>query len=179
LVLLCSSVCAIAQSRSVSGCVRDRNGDSIANASVSLSSSGRTIATTATDSAGFFSFENIQSSVDHIRVTAPGFTEQSVSINQGLTDVVLAPLPISELVTVTAAGSKLGETPQSVLVLSQRALSSDPAPTLDEKLKQVPVSRCFAVRAAGPRTQRRREYRFEEPADPVRVVQLFLSMVSR
>src|SRR6185436_7636569 len=106
-IILCSSVCMFAQSRIASGYVRDKNGDAIANASVSITSSGKTVATTVTDSSGFFSFENIHASADHIRVTASGFTEQTVSVAEGPTVIILAPLSISELVTVTGTGSKL------------------------------------------------------------------------
>lgn len=79
-----------------------------------------------------------------VRIVAPGFASQSVSVNQG-TAVRLQPGAASEQITVTAYRSPLGEleSPVSTRLLSSRALQETAAVSLDGKLRQLPGFELF------------------------------------
>jgi outer membrane receptor protein involved in Fe transport len=103
-----------------------------------------------TGSDGAFRFESLPDSARQIRVSAKGFATQIVKIDSGMVDVVLTPSIVAEQVTVTAEQARLGDTPQSVLVLGTDDLQTNAASTLDDKLRQVPGFTLF--RRSGSRT---------------------------
>jgi outer membrane receptor protein involved in Fe transport len=80
----------------------------------------------------------------HVRVAAPGFQEQDVDLTAGET-ICLEPATNTEQVTVTAYRAPLGslESPAITRVLSQAALNSTAAPTLDDQLRQLPGVELF------------------------------------
>ena len=74
-----------------------------------------------------------------LRVTAQGFASQSLLV-QGDTTLRLDPAGSTEQVTVTAYRTPLGmlESPVTTRILSEAALNSTAAVTLDDKLRQLP-----------------------------------------
>ncbi|MGD0893856.1 MAG: TonB-dependent receptor [Terracidiphilus sp.] len=79
-----------------------------------------------------------------VHVTAPGFAEQSQQITDGAT-VHLELSTEVEQVTVTAYRAPLGslESPVATRLLSEKALSTTAAPTLDDQLRQLPGLELF------------------------------------
>jgi outer membrane receptor protein involved in Fe transport len=79
-----------------------------------------------------------------VRITAPGFADQSAEITAATT-LHLQPAANSEQVTVTAYRAPLGslESPVATRLLSDRALSTTAAPTLDDQLRQLPGLELF------------------------------------
>jgi outer membrane receptor protein involved in Fe transport len=79
-----------------------------------------------------------------VRVTAPGFEDKTVQLSSG-TVIRLDPATNSEQVTVTAYRAPLGslESPVATRVLSQTALNSTAAVTLDDELRQLPGVELF------------------------------------
>jgi outer membrane receptor protein involved in Fe transport len=155
-VVLCTFSALFAQTRTITGHVQDQNGAAVSGADVSLLNNGQPFLTSTTDDSGFFRFANISGSVDRIRVTHAGFTRFETPLSSDQLEISLAPTAISEIVTVTHTDSRLSDTPQSVLILNSDELRSDPAPTLDEKLRQVPGFTLFrrsGSQAANPTSQ--------------------------
>jgi outer membrane receptor protein involved in Fe transport len=87
---------------------------------------------------------------DRILVSAAGFADYEANWNGSQIDIVLRPALISEQITVTGTESRLGDTPASVVVLKREELNTNPAATLDDKLRQVPGFTLF--RRSGGRT---------------------------
>lgn len=92
-----------------------------------------------------------------LKISADGFAAQSVAAT-GTTTVHLKPAKASEQVTVTAYRAPLGtlESPVSTRELSQHALNSTAAVTLDGKLRQLPGVELFrrsSSLAANPSSQ--------------------------
>jgi len=79
-----------------------------------------------------------------IRVAAPGFAGISVQIGNNAV-VQLLPAANSEQVTVSAYRTPLGslESPVATRLLTQKALSTTAAPTLDDQLRQLPGVELF------------------------------------
>jgi outer membrane cobalamin receptor len=79
-----------------------------------------------------------------VHVAAPGFEEKIVQLS-ATTIIQLAPAANSEQVTVTAYRTPLGslESPASTRELSQTALSTTAAITLDGKMRQLPGVELF------------------------------------
>jgi outer membrane receptor protein involved in Fe transport len=139
----------------VDGVVRDQTGAAVAGAEVSLSSGANVIARALTDDAGRFSFEGVTEREVLLTVRARGFERAERSLKAGetaSTEVVLAPAPLTERVTVTATRTetRLGETAQSVVVISNEELETTAALTLDDALRQVAGFQLF--RRTGSRT---------------------------
>jgi len=132
------AVAVYAQVRDVSGYVRDQNGSAVAAANVTFTAAGSTQISTVTDENGFFHFRNITSLSGRISITAGGFQMYSGVWAGSELNIKLIPTAISEQVTVTRSETRLGDTPQSVVVLDTRELRSSTAVTLDDKLRQVP-----------------------------------------
>ena len=80
----------------------------------------------------------------HVRIAAPGFTDQSTQIT-GETTLRLQPAANPEQVTVSAYRAPLGslESPVATRLLTQQALSTTAAPTLDDQLRQLPGVELF------------------------------------
>jgi Outer membrane cobalamin receptor protein len=144
------AVAVYAQARDVSGYVHDQNESAVAGAKVTFTAVGSTDLSTLTDENGFFRFGNISSPSGRITVTAGGFQMYSDVWAGSELEITLIPTAISEQVTVTRSETRLGDTPQSVVVLDARGLRSNPAVTLDDKLRQVPGFTLF--RRAGSQT---------------------------
>jgi outer membrane receptor protein involved in Fe transport len=141
---------AFAQTRSLSGRVHDQDGAAVAGARVTLLFAYGKPVSALTDDQGYFRFESVPFGDASIEVASPGFAQYKAPLSSNDVDIVLSANTISELVTVTRADSRLSDTPQSVLILNRNELRSDPAPTLDEKLRQVPGFTLF--RRSGSQT---------------------------
>jgi outer membrane receptor protein involved in Fe transport len=79
-----------------------------------------------------------------VRVAAPGFEEKTAQLSAG-TVFRLEPAANTEQVTVTAYRTPLGslESPATTVVLSQTALNTTAAVTLDDQLRQIPGVELF------------------------------------
>jgi outer membrane receptor protein involved in Fe transport len=142
------------------GTVRDQSGAAVAGAKVTLRA-GTFTATQGTDDQGHFEFANSPGGT--VTVEAQGFSrvEKSWSGASGTganLEIVLAPAALSEQVNVTATRTpvRLGDTPQSVVVLTHDELASTSALTLDDTLRQVPgfsLYRRSGSRTANPTSQ--------------------------
>jgi outer membrane receptor protein involved in Fe transport len=138
-IIFASLAAAIySQAGEVSGYVRDQNGSTVAGARVTFTVTGVTPLSTVTDEDGFFRFENNSSSSGRITVIARGFQTYTSEWSGSELTATLIPTAVSEQVTVTRSEARLSDTPQSVVVLDVRELRSNPAVTLDDKLRQVP-----------------------------------------
>lgn len=148
----------------IEGVVLDQSGAAVAGAELSLSTAPHVVARAKTDENGRFVFDAESSTRDVVLIaSARGFAETTkrLVLKAGETtrlEVVLAPAPLTEEVTVTAARTetRLGDTPSSVVLLSTAELSTTAAVTLDDALRQVPGFTLFrraGSRAANPTTQ--------------------------
>jgi outer membrane receptor protein involved in Fe transport len=79
-----------------------------------------------------------------VRIFAPGFAEQTLALTAATT-IHLEPAANSEQITVTAYREPLGEleSPVTSRVLTEQALRSTPAITLDDQLRQLPGVELF------------------------------------
>lgn len=140
--------------QSLHGKITDERGASIADAKVEiLDASSKSLQQTITGHEGSFSFQNIASESKKLKITAAGFSEYLAEIT-GVVDltIILRPAAVTEEITVTASRTetRLGETPASVVIISDRELSTSAAATLDDALRQVPGFSLF--RRSGSRT---------------------------
>ncbi|MCU1298230.1 MAG: TonB-dependent receptor [Acidobacteriaceae bacterium] len=144
-----------AQTSRLKGTVRDTTGAVIARASVTLHS-GAVVADTKTDDRGRFSFASISEASGTVTVQATGFTAITQSWNAASAtaelQLILQPSRVNEQIVVSAAraGIRLSDAPGSNVLLSQRDVSSTPALTIDDMLRQVPGFSLF--RRSGSRT---------------------------
>lgn len=154
---------AIGQGLYVEGTVLDQSGAPVAGAQVSLRDGASVIAQVKTGADGRFVFNAVPVRTATLTVHASGFSEfgQKWTAQEGgasSLQIVLAPAPISEEVTVTATRTetRLGDTAASVVVLSPAELSATAAVTIDDALRQVPGFQLFrrsGSRAANPTSQ--------------------------
>lgn len=160
-LLLCVNTLSLAaraqSSTRIEGIVRDSAGAAVENAEVSLRVASSVVARTTTGPDGKFSFENVSAREAVLRVEARGFavSERRWSADDAsgaLIEMILAPAPVSEQVTVTATRTEtvLGETAASVVVLSSAELNTTAALTIDDRLKQIAGFQLF--RRSGSRT---------------------------
>jgi outer membrane receptor protein involved in Fe transport len=79
-----------------------------------------------------------------VRVSANGFATQSLLLSSSAT-VKLEPAPVAEQVTVTAYRTPMGdlESPATTRTLTQKALGSTAAITLDDQMRQLPGVELF------------------------------------
>jgi outer membrane receptor protein involved in Fe transport len=79
-----------------------------------------------------------------LRVSAPGFDEQTVRFTSNIV-IQLHPAGSTEQVMVTAYRAPLGslESPVATRLLTEKALSTTAAPTLDDQLRQLPGLELF------------------------------------
>lgn len=123
----------------VSGVVTDSSGAAISGAKVTLSSAGYH-ATAATDRRGRFSFHHVPAPQGTVQASATGFETRKMEWKAGgEVEITLAPAGAAEEVTVTAnrAGTRVIDTPTSVVVLSPQDLAATAALTTDDQLRQV------------------------------------------
>ena len=148
---------------SLRGVVVDQAGAPVSDAQVFLYASPTLLAQTTTGPTGEFTFAGLKTNRGVLRIRAAGFAE--IERQWTATDdespplrVVLAPLPLKELVVVTAArtSTRLGETSASVAVVSSGQLEQTAALRLDDALRQVTGFQLFrrsGSRTANPTTQ--------------------------
>ncbi|HTV57941.1 MAG TPA: TonB-dependent receptor [Verrucomicrobiae bacterium] len=175
LLALLSAPCALAQSpRSivVEGRVLDSSGAAVAGARVELHCCRSYSEAVLTTPDGHFSFAAVPgrflSATDatvtgSVIVTASGFERAERSwTSSGAApvelDIQLAVVSSSQRVVVSAAltPTDIGETPVSVVQLTQTDLQSTPALNIDDKLRQIPGFSLFrrsSSRTANPTTQ--------------------------
>ncbi len=147
----------------IEGVVQDQTGAAVGHAEVILKNGSAVIAESSTDADGRFRLETSTSSAATLSVRAEGFAPfesglDAVQTNLLGLEIVLAPAPLSERVTVTATRTetRLGETAASIVSLSQTELATTAAVTLDDALRQVPGFSLFrrnGSRTANPTTQ--------------------------
>jgi outer membrane receptor protein involved in Fe transport len=145
-----------AQSQFVSGTVRDQEGLAVYGARVELVLAGKNVETTSTGRDGSFRFAMLPGTTARIRVTAPGFSDLEIPASSEVLSIILTPAVVAERVTVTGIDSRLGDTPQSVVLIARDDVVSDAAPTLDQKLRQIPGFTLFRrsdSRTANPTSQ--------------------------
>lgn len=130
--------------------MRDQNGAIVSGAIVSLLRSDSLVLTSTTDNTGYFRFADVPATVDRIRVSHEGFMQFESTLSLNELNITLTPAAVSGIVTVTNTDSRLSDTPQSVIIANRNELRSDPAATLDEKLRQVPGFTLF--RRSGSQT---------------------------
>jgi outer membrane receptor protein involved in Fe transport len=139
------------------GVVLDQTGAPIVGAEVGLRNGALVIAATTTDEGGRFSLEARTTPDAVLSARAKGFASfegrpNALRQNSAGLEIILVPVPLSEEVTVTATrtGTRLADTPASIVSLSSAELSTTAAATLDDALRQVPGFTLF--RRSGSRT---------------------------
>jgi hemoglobin/transferrin/lactoferrin receptor protein len=122
----CAGIISAQNAGTLSGVVKDANGDVVAGASVTLR--GTTTTSTTSDAAGAFRFEGLQSGGYSLRVVARGFgpVEQAVQVATGTNQELNIELAVAESrVTVSAEIGRSEETvnvPQAVNVVGTEAI---------------------------------------------------------
>lgn len=157
-VLLCLNTSTAQSSTTrLEGIVQDQTGAPISRAAVTLRNDAAVIAEETTDSDGRFKLEAATGRDATLSVRAQGFAQfegklSTVQTNLLGMEIVLAPAPLSEQVTVTATRTetRLGDTAASIVSISSTELSTTAAATLDDALRQVPGFSLF--RRSGSRT---------------------------
>jgi outer membrane receptor protein involved in Fe transport len=157
-----SFIVARPQSYRVSGAIRDSSGAAVPDAQVTLRV-GSLTETRVTDNEGRFDFSDAPAPSGTIAVDAKGFAlhEQKWTAMPGEAsrlEIVLSPARLAQRLTVTATRAEvpLGDTPASVVVLTNKELSTTAALTLDDTLRQVPGFSLFrrsGSRVANPTSQ--------------------------
>jgi outer membrane receptor protein involved in Fe transport len=163
LFLCLTTANAQSSSTRLEGIVQDQTGAPIARAEVTLKNASVVITEETTDSGGRFRIEVATTRDTVLSVRAQGFAPfesklSALQANAPHLEIVLAPAPLSEQVTVTATRTetRLGDTPASIVSLSSLELSTTAAATLDDALRQVPGFSLFrrsGSRTANPTTQ--------------------------
>jgi outer membrane receptor protein involved in Fe transport len=159
-VLFCSLASSQTNSTAhVTGIVTDNTGTAIAGAEVVLSIPGFQ-ATRITDRDGRFSFDHVPAQEGTAQASAAGFESRKISWVAGTGELRIALVPAgpAEEITVTAnrTGTRLIDTPTSVIVLSSQDISATAALTTDSKLRQVAGFSLFRrsdSRTANPTSQ--------------------------
>ena len=158
-LLCCLAVAQISYTTRITGVVTDTTGAAISGAKVVLSSAGFQ-ATQITDNRGRFSFEHVPAQEGTAQASAAGFLTRNLHWNPGQSELKfeLAPAGAAEEVTVTAnrTGTRVIDTPTSVLVLSPQDIAATAALTPDDKLRQVAGFSLFRrsdSRTANPTSQ--------------------------
>jgi outer membrane receptor protein involved in Fe transport len=151
-----------AQNVRVEGVVRDSSGASVPGAQVELHAKSFA-ASTITDAAGAFAFQNVQESSGTLTVTANGFQSSTApwTSSPGApahVEITLTASLLNQRIEVTAnrASTLLIDVPISDIQLTREELQDTPALTLDDDLRQVPGFSLFrrsSSRTANPTTQ--------------------------
>lgn len=146
----------------LTGQVRNRLGEAVRNATVTLSADNRAPAQTArTDGEGRFEITAAAGQYE-LRVAVPGYSPNAQRVTLGgapaRLEIVLEPATVAETITITAgrAELRLADAPASVSVLTSRDVRNAAAQTLDDLLRQVPGFSLFRRTSsivANPTTQ--------------------------
>ena len=144
----------------ITGAVVDPSGAAVANATVRLEMSGRTVDEIQTGSDGRFQFKAEASGSLRVIVSAAGFAEAiaPVSLDSRYLQVTLQPAPFFEAVNVTSSRTDLPRADPAVTmtVLPAGELLTSAALTLDDALKMVPGFTLFrrtSSRVSNPTAQ--------------------------
>lgn len=128
--VICSSVGGVSAQNTVSGTVKDQNGDLIAGANVTIRNlQSRSMVATTTNRDGVFSFPGLSAGEYTIKILAHGFAvfEQTISVTSGGLNGLAFALSIGESrLTVTAEVGQAEEArnvAQAVSVISTEAIS--------------------------------------------------------
>jgi len=137
----------------IQGTVRDASGAAVAGARVSVEARG-TRAETAGDAQGRFALDWAGGAPARVTAEAPGLARRSWPWDGGAAplDLRLFAAGFADAVTVTAArrNERVADSPAAVSVVDGASLNANPAPAVDEALRQVPG---FALyRRGGSRT---------------------------
>ena len=154
------AIVASAQSFRISGTVRDTTQSAVNGAAVNIRA-GEFSATTKTDSNGDFTFAQVPNGPGLLEVIATGFAESRISwkvLPASTLNIVLKPASVQEEVVVSAtrSGTRLSETPGSMVRLSGTDVAASPSLTVDDILRQVPGFSLFrrsSSRTANPTSQ--------------------------
>jgi outer membrane receptor protein involved in Fe transport len=143
--------------------VQDQTGLPIAGATVTLSTNSSNETRLTTDADGKAVFSGASEDARTVIITAAGFSRLThqvshADIQSGLIRISLLPASITEEVVVSATrtATSVGDTPESVAVLTGEELDSSAAARLDDALRQVPGFSLFrrsSSRVANPTTQ--------------------------
>lgn len=149
-----SSHLACAQSVQVKGTIRDTTGAGVEGATVTIRASSFS-GSAKSHSNGEFALPQVPNGPGTLEVIAPGFAAGHMEWNvppSSTIDLVLKPLTVREQVVVSATRSeiRLSEAPGSTVRLSETDIAANPAPVVDDILRQVPGFSLF--RRSGSRT---------------------------
>jgi outer membrane receptor protein involved in Fe transport len=158
-LLSCAAAAQADNSAQISGVVTDSSGAAISGAKLVLSAGGFQAARIS-DRHGRFNFNRVPVSRGSLKASAAGFATRELdwTVGSGEVEITLAPAVAAEEVTVTAnrTGTRLVETPSSVVVLSPQDLAVTAGLTTDDKLRQVSGFSLFRrtdSRTANPTSQ--------------------------
>ncbi|HKD14117.1 MAG TPA: TonB-dependent receptor [Candidatus Angelobacter sp.] len=159
IVLVFSAALAWAEPRIVQGTVRDQRGYVVTQAHIAVQGT-KYERTTISGSDGTFRIEGAPREPLTLAVDATGFDRFTTSLpaDNDQLDVVLRPAMVSQEINVTAnrVGTALGETAESVEVLSRQQMQSAAAEVVDQVLREVPGFTLFRrsdSRTANPTSQ--------------------------
>lgn len=157
--LVFSAALSWAAPRIVQGTVHDQRGYVVTRAQVTLQGSNYE-RTTASGADGTFRVEGVPREPLTLAVEAAGFDHftTSLPVDNDHLDVVLHPGAVSQEINVTAnrIGTTLGETAESVQVLSRQEMQSAATEAVDQVLREVPGFTLFRrsdSRTANPTSQ--------------------------
>ena len=146
-------------SSDIRGIVLDPKGAAIVRARVDFTS-GSFRSTQFTNNQGEFVFARVDRDGASLTISAPGFATRTVHWSGGADalQISLSPASASERITVTAnrTGTRVLETPTSVVILSAQDLATTAALATDDILRQVPGFSLFRrtdSRTANPTAQ--------------------------
>ena len=145
-------VCA--QSVQVKGTIRDSTGAGVEGAIVTIHTSSFS-GSAKSHSNGEFALPQVPNGPGTLEVIAAGFAKAHIEWDvppSSAIDLVLKPLTVREQVVVSATRSeiRLSEAPGSTVRLSETDIAANPAPVVDDILRQVPGFSLF--RRSGSRT---------------------------
>jgi outer membrane receptor protein involved in Fe transport len=158
-LLSCAAAAQADNSEQILGVVTDSSGAAISGAKVVLSAGGFQAARVS-DRHGRFNFNHVPVSRGSLKASAAGFATRELAwaAGSGEVEITLAPAVAAEELTVTAnrTGTRLVETPTSVVVLSPQDLAVTAGLATDDKLRQVSGFSLFRrsdSRTANPTSQ--------------------------
>src|SRR5262249_36320958 len=159
IVLVFSAALASAEPRIVQGTVRDQRGYVVIQAHITVHGT-KYERTTTSGPDGTFRIEGAPREPLNLAVDAVGFDHFTASLpaDNDQLDVVLHLAMVSQEINVTAnrVGTALGETAESVEVLSRQQMQSAAAEAIDQVLREVPGFTLFRrsdSRTANPTSQ--------------------------
>ena len=137
-------------SRRIDATVLDTQGLPIIGARVTASQAATNLRRTATSSTEQFSLQGLAPGEYTLRVSAPGFQIQDVSVDLRTqtvqtVEVRLKPAGITEMLVVTPTRSeqRVADVPASVSIVSHEQIERSPAVVADDVLRQVPTFSLF------------------------------------